>query len=126
MNSTSSTPGSPPAPRPEPAESATVAAMSLFGGKEIAALREQLEALRAEHAALRAEHEATRASRDDALRQTHELQSRLHHAEENTRISATRLERLSAGKRPAPTPPPTTSPDWDIVATADGDPVVRG
>ncbi|MCY1071436.1 hypothetical protein OV090_42230 [Nannocystis sp. RBIL2] len=81
--------------------------MALFGGKEIAALQQQLIALRAELAVaqqssgeLEAELAGARSSREEAVRDAYELQAELARAEARAAASAARLERLRAGSRP--------------------------
>ncbi|MDC0667752.1 hypothetical protein [Nannocystis radixulma] len=108
--------------------------MSLFGGKEIAALQQQLTALRAELAAaqqrsgeLEVELAGARSSRDEAVRRAYELQAELARAEARAAAGAARLERLRVGSRPAASDSPARSPAWEVIE--DGEPddrVVRG
>ncbi|MCY1057578.1 hypothetical protein [Nannocystis sp. SCPEA4] len=108
--------------------------MSLFGGKEIAALQQQLTALRAELAAaqqrsgeLEVELAGARSSRDEAVRRAYELQSLLAGAEARAAAGAARLERLRAGSRPAASDSPAPSPTWEVIEDGEpGDRVVRG
>lgn len=76
--------------------------MSLFGGKEIAALQKEVAALHAELETTRGELATARSSRDDALRRAQALESRLFAEEAKVQTTAARLARLSAGKRAAP------------------------
>ncbi|WAS90503.1 hypothetical protein [Nannocystis punicea] len=108
--------------------------MSLFGGKEIAALQSQLGEVRAELAVvqgrsreLEAELAALRSSRDEALRRVYELQAELARAEERAGTCAARLDRLRAGARAPVTTPSTSPPTWEVVDDAEPDDrVVRG
>jgi hypothetical protein len=89
--------------------------MAIFGGKEIAALRAELDGVRAELAAMR-------AGREEASRQVFALQSELQHAREKLQTGAARLERLGVGKRATPARQESRAAVWEVV---DGE-IVRG
>lgn len=108
--------------------------MALFGGKEIAALQQQVTALREGLAAvqrrsgeLEAELAGARSSRDEAVRRAYELQAELAGAEARAGASAARLERLRGGSRPLSGDSPAASNAWEVIEDGEqGDRVVRG
>ncbi|WP_434419372.1 hypothetical protein [Nannocystis pusilla] len=108
--------------------------MALFGGKEIAALQQQLTVMREELAAvqrrsseLEAELAGARSGRDEAVRRAYELQAALAEAEARAAAGAARLERLRAGSRPLSGDSPVTSPAWEVIEDGEpGDRIVRG
>ncbi|PCC69232.1 hypothetical protein SAMN02745121_05877 [Nannocystis exedens] len=108
--------------------------MSLFGGKEIAALQQQLNELRGALAAaqrrsgeLEAELAGLRSSHDAAVRRAYELQAELARAEERASTCAARLDRLRAGTRPGVGGASAPSPAFEVIEDAEPDErVVRG